>query len=128
MKSQKGFTLIELLVVIGVIGILVSIAIPQYISYRQQGLDADVRSAVKNLVTTQEAFFVDNGFYATGVGSDFQFTSRGFRMSSNINITTTAVTPLTFTITGNVIKGCSVGTGVWNFDNTTSVITGIKCN
>ncbi len=128
MKSQKGFTLIELLVVIGIIGILVAIAIPQFSSYKQKGFDADVRSAVKNLLTTQEAYFVDNGFYATGVGTDFQFTSLGFRMSPNINISTTAVTPQTFTITGNAINGCSAGTGIWNFDNTTSAVTGINCN
>ncbi len=128
MKSQKGFTLIELLVVIGIIGILAAIAISQFSSYRHRGFDADVRSAVKNLITVQEAYFVDNGFYTTGVGTDFQFISLGFRMSPNINISTTAVTPLIFTITGNAIKGCSAGTGVWNFDNTTSAVTGVNCN
>ena len=128
MRDEKGFTLIELLIVIGIIGILAGIAIVQFSAYRMRGFDADVKSQVRNMVVAQEAYFVDNGFYTTGVGTDLQFTDLGFRASPNVNTVTTALTPLTFTIDGNAINGCSAGTGIWNFDNLTSAITGIQCN
>ena len=126
--KRKGFTLIELLVVIGIIRILAAIAVTQFSIYRRRGFDADVKSQVRNMVVAQEAYFVDNGFYTTGVGSDVQFIDRGFRVSPNVNTVTTAISPSVFTVDSNAIKGCSAGTGVWNFDNITSAITGTQCN
>ena len=50
-NNQKGFTLIELMIVIAIIGILAAIAIPNFLSYRERGYNAQALSNAKNFYT-----------------------------------------------------------------------------
>lgn len=66
-RNQHGFTLIELLVVTSIIGILASLAIPQYASYRARSFDAKVSSAVRHIATGQEAYYTEHLSYTADV-------------------------------------------------------------
>jgi len=103
-RGQGGFTLIELLVVIIIIGILLAIAIPSYLKFRDRANKSAAQANVRASVPAIEAYFADNNTYAGATLSYLQTTyDQGVK-----NISIIAATSTTYCIQS------TVGSETWN--------------
>ena len=60
--SRKGFTLIELLVVVLIIGILASVALPQYQKAVEKARVSEALANLKTLRNAVDVFFLEQGY------------------------------------------------------------------
>lgn len=66
---KKGFTLIELLVVVLIIGILASVALPQYTKAVEKSRISALYPMARTVETAQKAYYMANGSFSNEISS-----------------------------------------------------------
>ncbi|WP_153109022.1 type IV pilin protein [Propionivibrio limicola] len=63
-KIQRGFTLIELMVTVVIIGILASIALPNYTEFMRKSRRSDGKAALLSISQALERYYTENSTYS----------------------------------------------------------------
>lgn len=86
LKNSGGFTLIELMVVVGIIGILVSVTVPQYRKYRNRALQSEAKIALASVYTLEKSFYGEYGAYIASFDA-IGYSPEGFRRYYDVVLT-----------------------------------------
>ena len=63
-RVESGFTLIELMIVISIVGLLSSVAIPNYMRFQMKTKSTEAKSSLAAIRTAEESYFAEYGRYA----------------------------------------------------------------
>lgn len=66
--DQSGFTLVELMVVVAIIGILATLAVPQYKKFQAKSRQSEARLSLGGAYTIEQSFAAENSSYTMCLG------------------------------------------------------------
>jgi len=94
-SRAQGFTLVEILVVIAVIGILAAIAIPQFMTYKREAIDAEMKSDLRNASVAIESYYAKQSVLPASLA---ETSGYGFHPSDGVTVSLTVVSSTAYTL------------------------------
>jgi len=104
-NEESGFTLIELLIVLVIIGILLAIAVPSYLGFRDRANQRAAAANVRAAIPAAEAYYADNGNYTGVTVATLELIDAG------LSLNTASGTAATYTLCSQVGNRASTVTG-----------------
>ena len=116
-NEESGFTLIELLIVLVIIAILLAIAIPSYLGFKDRANQRAAQSNVRAAIPSAEAYYSDNNTYATMTTTALKAIDSG--LSSTLSVVGPTATTYCLEST--------VGNKVASVDGPGGTVTSVAC-
>lgn len=115
--GDHGFTVIEFLVVIIIVGILLAIAVPSYIQFKDRAAISAAKANLTAAAPSAEAYFTENGAYTGMDTTALQAIDSG--ISPTLTVASTGVTSycLTDTVSGKTWSVAGPGPSSADFKN-----------
>ena len=99
---EKGFTLIELMIVVGIIGILVTIAAPNFARYQSKSRQTEAKIGLAAIYVGEKAFYSEYSAYISSLDAigyapegNKRYYSLGFNTIDTVSVSGFPVTPFT---------------------------------
>ena len=116
-NSEQGFTLIELLVVIIIIGILLAIAVPSYLGFRDRAANNAAKANLRAALPAAEAYYSDNGTYVGMTPAALALVDSGVSPSLTVPTAAAASYCLTDIVSGKTWSVLGPGPSSADFKN-----------
>jgi type IV pilus assembly protein PilA len=96
LSKGNGFSLVVILVVIVVIGLLAAIAITQFMIYRSEAIDAQMKSDLRNTAIAIEAYYAKQSVLPASLAETAGY---GFQSPDGVTFSFVILSPTSYTLT-----------------------------